>query len=125
MLFPSNENVDAIVDGFTTSCDVPQCVGAVDGSHTPICRPKHNHTESYNHKGCLVDHRYCPGSACVFAHSSLYTKLTKGELLPQSKKYIMGLIFPSSYSVPLPIRLKLFSQSTVLTPRQDIQLQHK
>ena len=102
--FPSNENVDAIVDGFQRRWGVPQCVGAVDGSHIPICGPKDNHTDYYNRKGYysiilqgLVDHRYCfldvyigwPGSvhdARVFAHSSLYIKLTKGELLPQSKK---------------------------------------
>ena len=49
--FPSSDNLDAIVDGFKTRWGVPQCVGAVDGSHIPICGPKENHTDYYNRKG--------------------------------------------------------------------------
>ena len=140
--FPSNENVDAIVDGFQTRWGVPQCVGAVDGSHIPICGPKDNHTDYYNRKGYysiilqgLVDHRYCfldvyigwPGSvhdARVFAHSSLYTKLTKGELLPQSKKITYNgvdipLFILGDSAYPLETWLmKPFSQSIALTPQQ-------
>ena len=112
--FPSNENIDAIVIN-QTRWGVPQCVGAVDGSHILICGPKDNHTDYYNCKRYyfvivqgLVDHRCCfldvyigwPGSvhnAHVFAHSSLYTKFTKVNYCHWVKNHIMGLTFTSSY----------------------------
>ena len=139
--FPSCDHLDAIVDGFKTRWGIPQCVGAVDGSHIPICGPKENHTDYYNRKGYysivlqgLVDYRYCfldvfvgwPGSmhdAHVFAHSSLYLKLSTGELLPHSKAityngveiplYIIG-----NFAYPLETWLmKPFSQNAAVTPQ--------
>lgn len=112
--FPTGAELDAIVDGFNTKWGVPQCVGAIDGSHIPISAPLLNHTDYYNRKGWysmvlqgLVDHNYrfldvyagWPGSvhdARVFAHSSLYTGLSQGTLLPSYKTTTI-----SGVSVPL------------------------
>ena len=67
-----------------------QCVGAVEGSHTPILEPADHHTDYYNCKGWysvilqgVLDHKYrffdikagWPGSvhdARVLADLSLY-----------------------------------------------------
>ena len=65
--FLSVEQVNSAVDGFKTKWGVPQCVGAINGSHIPISAPALNHTHYYNHKGwysvvlqsLVVDHSYC------------------------------------------------------------------
>ena len=87
--FPSGTRLQEVVDGFLMKWGVPMCVGAIDGSHIPICGTAMNHTDYYNRKGWysvilqgVVDHSYrfidinvgWPGSvhdARVFAHSSL------------------------------------------------------
>ena len=111
--FPSGGQVDSIVRGFEEKWGIPQCIGAVDGSHVPVCAPTLNHTDYYNRKGWYsvivqadVDHRYrfidvytgWPGSvhdARVFAHSSLYRNGTNGTLLPPSHtRQISGVDLP-------------------------------
>ena len=139
--FPSGEQVDSAVDGFKTKWGVPQCVGAIDGSHIPISAPALNHTDYYNRKGWysvvlqgLVDHSYrfldvyvgWPGSvhdARVFAHSALYTRLSGGELLPSSKAITLNgvnipLFIVGDSAYPLETWLmKPFSQSAAVTPQ--------
>ena len=106
--FPSGDELNDIVEGFENSWGVPQCVGAIDGSHIPILGPKEQHTDYYNRKGWysiilqgVVDHRYrfidinvgWPGSvhdARVLANSSLYHKAVTGTLLPASTRRIAG-----------------------------------
>ena len=34
---PHGEHLQNIVDGFASKWGFPQCVGAIDGSHTPLC----------------------------------------------------------------------------------------
>lgn len=93
--FPSGNKLDELIDGFLTKWGVPQCVGAIDGCHIPIASPAMNCTDYYNRKGWysmilqgVVDYSYrfidinvgWPGSvhdARVFAHSSLYEKITE------------------------------------------------
>ena len=90
--FPSGRRLDSIVSGFNHQWGVPQCAGAIDGTHFPVCAPLLNHTDYYNRKGnysvnmqAVVDNQYrfldiyvgWPGSVHdtrVFAHSSLYIK---------------------------------------------------
>ena len=64
--FPSGEDLQRTVNGFHAVWDVPQCAGAIDGSHITILGPAENHTDYYNRKGwysvlvqATVDHRYC------------------------------------------------------------------
>ena len=88
--FPTGDNIDNVVREFKGKWGVPQCFGAIDGTHIPVSVPTKNHTDYYNLKGWysmliqgLVDASYCflhicvgwPGSvhdARVFVHSSLY-----------------------------------------------------
>ena len=110
--FPSGDDLDHVVDEFKTKWGVPQCFGAVDGCHIPICAPSEQHTDYYNRKGWysmivqgLVDANYrfldvCigwPGSvhdARVFAHSNLYKKSTHGHLIPNKLVTISGVCVP-------------------------------
>ena len=64
--FPQGERLRGIVDGLKMKWGVPQCIGAIDGTHVPIAAPEENHTDYYNRKGWysmilqgLVDHNYC------------------------------------------------------------------
>ena len=46
--FPSGDDLDHVVDEFKTKWRVPQCLGAVDGCHIPICAPSEQHTDYHN-----------------------------------------------------------------------------
>lgn len=83
-----------VVQGFRKKWNVPQCAGAIDGSHIPVRPPACNHTDYYNRKGwysvilqAVVDHDYLfrdvmvgwLGSvhdARVLANSKIYFKAT-------------------------------------------------
>lgn len=96
--FPS-DGLKVVVSGFKEKLGIPQCAGSIDGSHIPITPPAMNHTDYYNRKGwysvlvqAVVDHNYLfidlcigwPGSvhdARVLANSSVFRKVTSGELL--------------------------------------------
>ena len=43
--------MDETVKGFLDNWGIPQCVGAIDGSHIPVKPPSMNHTDYYNRKG--------------------------------------------------------------------------
>ena len=110
--FPTGDQLDSVVDGFLTKWGVPNCVGAIDGSHIPIAAPINNHTDYYNRKGHysmvlqgLVDAKYCfldvcigwPGSvhdARVFVHSPLYVRITEKKLLPNKVLRVHGVDVP-------------------------------
>ena len=100
MSFPTGESLKTVGEGFQSTWSIPQCAGSVDGTHLPIIPLAMNHTDYYNYcKGwyliiaqAVVDHHglftdLCigwPGSvhnACVLSNSTLYTKVTNGELL--------------------------------------------
>ena len=98
--FPQGQRLKSTIRKFEFKWGVPQCVGAIDGSHIPVCAPANLHTDYYNRKGwysmlvqAVVDHDYLftdlnigwPGSvhdARVLVHSELYTKAMSGDLLP-------------------------------------------
>ena len=139
--FPNNYRIQTIIQGFETEWGVPQCVGAIDGSHIPILAPKNNHTDYYNRKGWysmilqgVVDHKYrftdiyigWPGSvhdARVFAHSSLYEKANEGTLLPLTTRSLGGENIPpffigdSAYPL-LTWLMKPFPHNLLLTNKQ-------
>ena len=46
--FPSGRRLDSIVSDFNHQWGVPQCAGAIDGTHFPVCAPLLNHTDYYN-----------------------------------------------------------------------------
>ena len=106
--FPTGEMLTRTVQGFEQIWKVPQCVGAIDGSHIPILAPANNHTDYYNRKGWYsmlvqgtVDYKYCfidinvgwPGGvhdARVLVNSMLYKKGVDGTLMPESTRVIGG-----------------------------------
>ena len=97
--FPTGDNIDNVVREFKGKWGVPQCFGAIDGTHIPVSVPSNNHTDYYNRKGWysmiiqgLVDVSYCFLDICigwsgsvhdarVFVHSSLYMKITDNQLI--------------------------------------------
>ena len=111
--FPrSNHQVQSAIDNFLLKWNIPQCVGAIDGSHIPIQGPSMNHTDYYNRKGwysmilqAIVDSNYLfmdinigwLGSihdACVFANSSIYCLAESVRLFPELCTKLMVLMFP-------------------------------
>uniref|UniRef100_A0A1X7SK58 DDE Tnp4 domain-containing protein n=1 Tax=Amphimedon queenslandica TaxID=400682 RepID=A0A1X7SK58_AMPQE len=63
--FPKGDELNDIVQGCEKKWGLPQCAGAIDGSHIPISAPANNHTDYYNRKGfysvviqAIVDYRY-------------------------------------------------------------------
>ena len=73
--FPTGDNLTAVIQGFQSKWNIPQCAGSIDGTHIPITPPAMNYTD------------YCigwPGSvhdARVFSNSMLYSKVNNSELL--------------------------------------------
>ena len=139
--FPTGSGLADVVRGFKDKFGIPQCAGSIDGSHVPVTPPSMNHTDYYNRKGwysmlvqAVVDHNYLfrdlcvgwPGSvhdARVLANSTLFRKVTSGDLLQGDKEDIQGqelglyLIGDSAYPLS-PWLIKPFAFSSTLTTRQ-------
>lgn len=97
--FTTGEALVSVVEGFERIWGFPQCAGAIDGSHIPICAPRLNHTDYYNRKGwysmivqAVVNNEYVfrdicvgwPGSvhnARVFANSKIFKRIIQDGLL--------------------------------------------
>jgi hypothetical protein len=111
--FPQGHQLENTMEGFLSNWQIPQCAGAIDGSHIPVAVPAHLHTDYYNRKGwysmlvqAIISYDYritdvCigwPGSvhdARVFVHSGVYSKVVQGELLPSTyAKNISGVQVP-------------------------------
>lgn len=126
---------------FSNRWRVPQCVGAIDGSHMPIIAPEEYPKDYYNRKGwhsvvlqAVVDGKglfwdVCvgfPGSvhdARILRQSHLWEILSDGQLLGQTKVTISGcdvghyLIGDPAYPMQKWL-MKPFSDTGRLTPEQ-------
>ncbi|XP_024121281.1 protein ANTAGONIST OF LIKE HETEROCHROMATIN PROTEIN 1 [Oryzias melastigma] len=108
--FPDPEKLKDMADRFETRWGLPQCVGAIGGSHIPIIAPQEHHTDNYlNPKGRhsillqgVVDGEGQfwsvdagqPGSlhhAGVLRSSSLWDFVQQGGLDPACTKNIGGV----------------------------------
>ena len=134
--FPCSDQQQQYIDNFENKWGVPQCIGAIDGSHIPVSPPSLCHTDYYNRKGwysvllqAVVDYKYYfldiytgwPGSvhdARVLAHSTFYKKANAGQLLSRTTKTICGASVPvfiigdSPYPM-LPWLMKPYNQPSV------------
>ncbi|XP_013409304.1 protein ANTAGONIST OF LIKE HETEROCHROMATIN PROTEIN 1 [Lingula anatina] len=106
---PTGERLDAIVRGFEETWGMPQCVGAMDGTHIPIVAPLEHKGDYYNRKGfySLVAQVVCdhetrvldvvvgwPGSvhdARVLANSNVYRKAEEGRLFPMDDQHVRNI----------------------------------
>ena len=97
---------DELVTGFQRDHGIPQCLGAVDGTHIEIRRPSENSSYYINRKHrfslnvqAVCDFRYrfidvdiaWPGSAHdarVFAHSDINRALAQGEIPTEEKRIV-------------------------------------
>ncbi|CAM5157009.1 unnamed protein product [Natator depressus] len=95
-------NVQVILDGFA-AMGLPNCGGAIDGTHIPILALDHLANQYVNRKGyfsmalqALVDHKGCftninvgwPGKvhdARIFRNSGLFKQLQEGTYFPDLK----------------------------------------
>ena len=110
--FPCGEALVNAVKGFKEKWNLPQCVGAIDGSHIPVRPPELNHTDYYNRKGwysviiqAVVDSDYLfrnvnvgwPGSvhdSRVFVNSSLYQMVMDKKILQGEARSLSGHAVP-------------------------------
>ena len=47
------EDLQQVIDGFEQQWGFPQTVGAIDGTHVPIIKPKESASDYYNQKGTI------------------------------------------------------------------------
>lgn len=110
--FPLGDQAKSVKDGFQKKWNVPQCLGAIDGSRIPVRPPICNHTDHYNCKvwysiliQAVVDHNYLFRDICVgwpvsvhdthvYANSQLYAKATIGQILNGTVLNINGIDVP-------------------------------
>lgn len=118
----TEEEVKEKVTGFYNDHGFPQCIGAIDGTHVGIRRPKENSTDYINKNNnfslniqAICDHRYrfmnvviqWPGSvhdSRMFANSAVNTMLKTGaipccpaELLPGEEAVPICIIGDPAY----------------------------
>ena len=105
IFLPKTEaEVTKVADGFCQKYQMPQCIGAIDGTHIPIKKPLINSTDYLNRKGyysmnvqAMCDSNYIftdvlvkwPGSvhdAKVFANSQLFQYLQDDTTPPLSPR---------------------------------------
>ena len=139
--FPAGEDLKNVVERFKAKWDIPQCAGAIDGSHIPVKPPANNHTDYFNRKGwysvllqAVVDDEYLfrdvvigwPGSvhdARVLANSQVYHKAKNKDILNTGSTVICGsVVYPflvGDSAYPLNTWLiKPFPHNSVLTSKQ-------
>jgi len=137
---PNNEEAQDIAENFEQQTNIPQIIGAIDGSHIPITAPEDGHLDFVNRKmfcsivlQAIVDHRYLfrdisckfPGSchdADALRESNFYQNLD--AMMPRGFKNVEGIDIPffiigdPAYSLQ-PWLLKNYSYDANITREMD------
>lgn len=140
---PSSGQLQQMANFFEERWGVPQCVGAIDGSHIPIIRPSQFQADYHNRKGwhsiilqAVVDGKgrfwdLCVGSpgsihdARVLRLSSFFTLASNGTFFPGTTRNICGenvgyyIIGDSAYPLQSWL-LKPFADNGRLTASQEL-----
>ena len=138
---PQNDRLKEVIDGFEHRWGFPQTVGAIDGSHIPILKPKDSASDYYNRKGfysiimqAVVEFRGLfidinigwPGKvhdARVLVNSTFFRKGNSGNLFPRWSRTMSGVNVPllvlgdPAYPL-LPWLMKPFMENPNTTPGQ-------
>lgn len=141
--FPDRQKLEDMATYFENRWGLPQCVGAIDGSHIPIIAPRDYHCDFFNRKGWhsiilqgVVDGRGLfwnvytgmAGSlhdARVLRLSALWELVEHGRLYPANKRNVggvdMGFYVLGDSAYPLQSwLLKPFADNGRLTAEQHI-----
>ncbi|XP_026830950.1 protein ALP1-like [Ooceraea biroi] len=138
IFMPKNDECQTIAALFERRTNIPQLIGAIDGSHIPILPPSDGYRDYINRKGwpsmvlqAVVNNTYkfrnifCgePGAchdAAVFKKSNLYKN--HDSLIPYQTKVVLNRPIPylimgdSAYPL-LDWLIKGYTKSTQLTPQ--------
>ena len=130
-----------VIEEFENLWGFPQVIGAIDGSHIPILKPRESASDFYNRKGfysvlvqAVVDSRGhfinanigWPGKCNdtrVFINFTFYERANKGELFPDWKRSVNGVAIPllilgdPAYPL-LPWLTKPYAKTGALTPQE-------
>ncbi|XP_077340586.1 uncharacterized protein LOC143984150 [Lithobates pipiens] len=129
--FLDREKFKDVADYFENRWGLPQCIGAIDGSHIPIIAPREYYTDYFNRKGWhaiilqgVVDGKGLFWSVNVGKPGSLCDWVGQGGMYPVCTKDICGVnvgyyvLGDSAY--PLQNwHLKSFPDNDRLTPEQQ------
>ncbi|XP_073488862.1 uncharacterized protein [Aquarana catesbeiana] len=116
---PDKENLKDMADYFENRWGLPQCVGAIDGSHIQIIAPQEYHTDYFNRKGwhSIILQGVVDGKGLFWnVNGGLYPVCTKNICGVNVGYYVLG---DSAYPLQNWL-LKPFPDNGRLKPEQQI-----
>lgn len=109
---PTGVRIRDVVEGFNCKWGFPQCVGAIDSTHTPVIAPRDSPLDYFNRKGyhsvlmqALVSFDYTfmdvhvgwsrsVHDARILTNSRIFQEAEAGRLFPNITKSINGQDIP-------------------------------
>uniref|UniRef100_A0A672R782 DDE Tnp4 domain-containing protein n=1 Tax=Sinocyclocheilus grahami TaxID=75366 RepID=A0A672R782_SINGR len=124
---PNAEKLKELSLYFEQRWGLPQCVGAINGSHIPILAPQEFHREYFNRKGwySIVLQAVVDGKGLFWNVFALWELAERGKLLSQQFRNVSGqevghyIIGDAAYTLTSWL-MKPFSDNGVLTQQQEV-----